>query len=144
MPGTPVRDVIRRERLVHCTPDAMVKEAVEQMCAHCCGSIVLLEDDKVVGIFTERDLMHRVVNAGRDPERTPLSDVMTRDPDTIAADAPVAEAIRAMDEFSYRYLPVLENGRCIGVLSPRLVPFGDVVEMEPEIETRHAIAERLW
>ena len=51
---------------------------------------------------------------------------MTREPDTIGADEPVAEAIRRMDEFSYRYLPVIEDGKVIGVISTRHLPFGDV------------------
>jgi predicted transcriptional regulator len=69
---------------------------------------------------------------------------MTKSPDTIAADAPVADAIRAMDEFSYRYLPVLDAGQCIGVISTRHLPFKEVLEMASELQTRHDIAERLW
>ena len=144
MPKRPVREIIERDRLVAVPPTATVEAAVAEMAEHRCGSVVVIEGDAVVGIFTERDLMLRVVHAGRDAKATPIADVMTRTPDTIAADAPVAEAIRAMDEFSYRYLPVLDGSRCIGVVSTRHLPFKDIVEMSAELQARHDIAERMW
>jgi len=144
MPNRPVREIIERDRLVQVGPESTVKTAVDQMAEHCCGSIVVLDGDSVVGIFTERDLMLRVVREGRDPAATKMAEVMTKAPDTIAADAPVADAIRAMDEFSYRYLPVMDSGRCIGVISTRHLPFKEVVEMCSELQARHDIAERLW
>ena len=144
MPNRPVRDIIERDRLVQVGPDSTVKKAVDEMAEHRCGSILVMEGDAVLGIFTERDLMLRVVHQGRDPATTKMADVMTKTPDTIAADAPVADAIRAMDEFSYRYLPVIDAGRCIGVISTRHLPFRDVLQMNWELQTRHDIAERLW
>lgn len=143
MPRRPVREIIERETLVAASPDTAVKEAVERMAANRCGSIVVIADERVIGIFTERDLMLRVVHVGRDPARVTLNEVMTKEPDTIDATAPVADAIRAMDEFSYRYLPVMDDGRCIGVISTRHLPFADVLEMEPELEARHKLAERM-
>ena len=144
MPKRPVREIIERDRLVAVAPTTTVKAAVDAMAEHRCGSVLVMEGDTVAGIFTERDLMLRVVHAGRDPATTSMVEVMTRTPDTIAADAPVADAIRAMDEFSYRYLPVLDGGRCIGVISTRHLPFKDIIEMSPELQTRHDIAERMW
>ncbi len=144
MPKRPVREIIERDRLVAVAPADTVAAAVDQMAEHRCGSVVVMEEDAVVGIFTERDLMLRVVHERRDPSSTPIGEVMTKTPDTIDADAPVADAIRAMDEFGYRYLPVLDGGRCIGVISTRHLPFRDVIEMNWELQTRHDIAERLW
>jgi len=144
MPNRPVREIIERDRLVKVGPDSTVKAAVDEMAEHCCGSIVVMDGEAVVGIFTERDLMLRVVREGRDAATTKMSEVMTKGPDTIAADAPVADAIRAMDEFSYRYLPVLDSGHCIGVISTRHLPFKDVLEMASELQARHDIAERMW
>lgn len=144
MRATSVRQIIERERLVECSPGVSVKDAVARMCEHCCGSIVLKDDGRIVGIFTERDLMRRVVHAGLDPAETPVGAVMTPDPDTIDAEAPVMDAIRAMDECSYRYLPVIENGACVGVISTRHLPFSEVIAMAPELEARHRLAEQLW
>ena len=87
--------------------------------------------------------MTRVAGAGKDLDRTALGEVMTRDPDTIGADQSVKEAIRKMDEFSYRYLPVLEDGRVIGVVSTRHLPFGQVLNMQWELQERHWLAEQM-
>jgi hypothetical protein len=109
-----------------------------------CGSILVMEGERLLGIFTERDLLTRVAAAEKSLERTHLREVMTRNPDTVRADEPVKEAIRKMDEFSYRYLPVLEDDRVIGVISTRHLPFGAVLAMQWELDERHAVAERLW
>ncbi len=144
MSTRPVREIIERDQLVAVSPSATVKDAVATMAEHRCGSVVVIESDAVVGIFTERDLLLRVAAKGLPPEATPISAVMTKTPDTIAADAPVADAIRAMDEFSYRYLPVMDEGRCIGVISTRHLPFADVLDMKDELDARHSLAERMW
>ena len=103
-----------------------------------------LQGERLCGIFTERDLLTRVVAAGLDPPTTRLGDVMTADPDTIEASAPIIEAIRRMDEFCYRHMPVLERGRLIGVVSWRDLPYEDRARIQPELEQRHTLAERMW
>ena len=143
MSGRPVRALIERETIVRCAPEDTVRSAVKAMAEHVCGSILVMQGDALVGIFTERDLLMRVASAGRDLDRTAIGEVMTREPDTIGADEPVAEAIRRMDEFSYRYLPVIEDGKVIGVISTRHLPFGDVVAMAGELQQRHDLAERM-
>lgn len=144
MPDRPVREMIHRAALVRASPDDTVRVAAKAMVEQVCGSSLVMEGERLVGIFTERDLLTRVVAADRDPDRTRLRDVMTRDPDTIGADEPIKEVIRKMDEFGYRYLPVLENGRVIGVISTRHLPFGEVISMQWELQARHALAERMW
>jgi len=143
MPRRTVREMIERDRLVGAGPEMTVREAAGLMAEGRCGSVLVLEEGRLLGIFTERDLLNRVVGAGRDPGRTHLAEVMTGDPDTIGADEPVIEAIRKMDEFSYRYLPVLDGGRVIGVISTRHLPFSEVVAMAGELEQRHRLAERM-
>ena len=144
MSGRPIGALIERDTVVRCKPDATVRGAVNTMAEHVCGSILVMQDDTLLGIFTERDLLMRVAAAGRDLDRTPIGEVMTREPDTIGADEPVAEAIRRMDEFSYRYLPVIEDSKVLGVISTRHLPFGDVVAMAGELQQRHDLAERMW
>ena len=144
MSGGPVGSLIERDTVVRFTPDETVRSAVKTMAEHVCGSILVMEGDRLIGIFTERDLLMRMAAAGRDLDRTAISEVMTREPDTIGADEPVAEAIRRMDEFSYRYLPVIEDSKVLGVISTRHLPFGDVVAMAGELQQRHDLAERMW
>ena len=90
MSGRPVRALIERDTIVRCTPEDTVRSAVKAMAEHVCGSILVMQGDKLVGIFTERDLLMRVAAAGRDLDRTAIGEVMTREPDTIGADEPVA------------------------------------------------------
>ncbi len=144
MPERPVREILSRDTVVAGSPEMTVREAAKRMAEHVCGSIVILEGDSLVGIFTERDLLTRVIAADRDPDRTPVAEVMTRSPDTIDADAPVKEAVRRMDEFCYKHLPVTENGRVIGVVAVEDIPIGELVGMRDELEERHKLAERMW
>ncbi|MEO1065714.1 MAG: CBS domain-containing protein, partial [Actinomycetota bacterium] len=125
-------------------PGMAVIDAIAQMNQRGASCALVMAENTLVGIFTERDLMLRVVHAGRDPALTTMRAVMTTEPDTIAAEAPVAHAIRAMDELSYRYLPVLDGDRCVGVISTRHVPLSDVLELKDELQARHDIAERMW
>ena len=138
-----VREMIERDWLVSAGPGATVRAAAEVMAEGRCGSVLVVEHGRLLGIFTERDLLNRIAAAGKDLDRTHLAEVMTKDPDTIGPDEPVAEAIRRMDEFSYRYLPVLDGGRVIGVISTRHLPFSEVVAMAGELEQRHRLAERM-
>lgn len=144
MPGPTIRELIDRDRLVQAGPQTTVRDAARLMAENRCGSILVMEDGRLIGIFTERDLLARVAAAGRDLDGTRLAEVMTRDPDRIGADDSVADAIRRMDEFSYRYLPVVDGERIIGVLSIRHLPFGAVLEMQLELDQRHRLAERIW
>lgn len=144
VPTRPVREFLPERPVVAGPPDLPVAEAARRMTEHCCGSILVMEGERLAGIFTERDLTRRVVAAGRDPAATRLGEVMTREPDTIAADAPIAEAIRLMDECCYKHLPVLEGGRVIGVLAPEDVPVAELLALGDELEERHRLAERMW
>jgi CBS domain-containing protein len=97
------------------------------MAEHVCGSILVTEGESLVGIFTTHDLPTRVTAAGLDPDATPLGDVMTRNPDTLPADASTKVAARRLKALGHRcYLPVVEDGRIIGVLSTRHLLFTEL------------------
>jgi CBS domain-containing protein len=156
MATTPcVREIIQRDRPLVGAPEDTVGAAAARMAEHYCGSILVCAGEELRGIFTERDLLARVVAAGRDllarvvaagrdPARTCLAEVMTPDPKTIEGSAPVAEAVRRMDEGCCRHLPVLEGGRILGVISWRDVPLEIVARLRPELEQRHVLTERIW
>jgi CBS domain-containing protein len=145
MATTPcVREIIQRDRPLVGAPEDTVHTAAARMAAHYCGSILVCAGEELRGIFTERDVLARVIAAGRDPDTTRLEEVMTPDPETIEGAAPVAEAVRQMDEGRYRHLPVLEGDRVLGVISWRDVPLETVDRLHPELERRHALAERIW
>jgi CBS domain-containing protein len=114
------------------------------MAEHRCGSVLVVEGGRLLGIFTQRDAIERVFACGRDPDLTRLAEVMTQEPDTIGPNERVDDAIRRMDEFGYRHLPVVDGREVIGVLSLRDLSIEDLAAMHAELESRRTIAERAW
>lgn len=139
-----VKDIMSTEVIRHLGPQASVGDAVRLMDAHNVGCVVVMERGTLIGLFTERDLVRRVMARGLDPERTMLFEVMTREPDTIAPNDSVDEVIRRMDEFGYRHMPVVERGTVVGMVSLRDCSIDDLAAMAHELEDRRAIAERAW
>jgi CBS domain-containing protein len=100
--------------------DATVQQAVQSMVASDVGAIVVLDGERLAGIFTERDLLNKVVDKGLDPKTTPLSRVMTRDVVTARQDDDVDDSLERMARGRFRHLPVVDGGgRVIGMLSQR-------------------------
>jgi CBS domain-containing protein len=128
MPYRCVRDLIERETLVCATSDTTVREAARAMTEHACGSILVTEGKRLVGIFTRHDLLMRVAAPERDPDTTRLADVMTRDPITVAAGAPAEAVTRHAGELGHRYLPVVDGSSVIGVVSPRHLLLGGIAD----------------
>ncbi|MEZ5815307.1 MAG: CBS domain-containing protein [Alphaproteobacteria bacterium] len=109
-----------RIQVVTCSPDETIYDAVVTMTYKQCGAIAVTEKDKLVGIFTERDLLARVVGQGRDVENTKVSEVMSRNIETATPHDSVELCMGRMDHGRYRHMPVTdENGNLIGMLSQR-------------------------
>ena len=148
MPGRPVRAILHRRRsgpdLVSARPDETVCAAAKRMAEQGCGSILVTEHERLLGIFTERDLLVRVAAASLDLAATTLREVMTADPETIDAEEPVEEAVRRMDEGAFRHLVVVSGGRVLGVVSTRDIPALTMGRMAKELDQRHRLAERVW
>ncbi|MGW8310333.1 MAG: CBS domain-containing protein [Thiogranum sp.] len=98
-------------------PYSRVMDAVRYMNNANVGALVVLENDRVVGMFTERDVLVRVVAADRDPLSTIVSDVMTRKPVCVTPAMSVREAMLLITEKRFRHLPVTQDGRLCGVVS---------------------------
>lgn len=113
-----VRDVMTTS-VVAVKPESTVWEAVVKMDKLGVGAMPVINDEgKLVGIFTERDLLRRVVAKRRDPETTRIREVMTPNPVTIGPDEPIETARRLMAKIKARHLPVVdEEGRLIGIIS---------------------------
>ena len=144
MATRPVREILTRDQPLTGRTDDTVQAAAAAMVEHCCSSILVCDGDQLRGIFTERDLLTRVVAPSLDPRATRLETVMTPDPDTIESTETAREAVRRMDAFGYRHLAVVEEGRLVGVISHRDLPIETLARMQPELDERHALAERLW
>ena len=114
--------------------DSTVDAAVSEMNRQRVGSIIVQDADRVVGIFTERDVLTRVVAAGRDPKGTKVSEVMTADFLYITQETSVEDAMQMMTDKRVRHLPVFDGDQLLGLIS-----IGDVTrwllkvnEMEAE------------
>ena len=95
----------------------------------------------LIGIFTERDALFRLLAEGRDPHSTRLGDVMTARPQTIHPDEPFVRALRMMHEGKFRHLPVVEFDRPLGVVSVRDALDEDLYELRIDLEQRESMSE---
>ena len=108
-------------------PKASALEAAQRMNEVKIGSLIVLRDGQLAGIVTERDLLTRVVAVRRDPETTPVQDVMTHDVLTCTPHTSISEARRIMRQKRVRHLPVCDDDRIVGMVS-----IGDLNAFEAE------------
>jgi CBS domain-containing protein len=99
-----------------CRPDVSVAEAAQRMMTDDVGSLAVVHDGELVGIFTERDVL-RAVSEDLDPRTSKVSEVMTPDPDSLSPEISVEDAASWMMAAGYRHLPVIADGDLIGMVS---------------------------
>ena len=114
-----IRDLISHRTIHYVQPGQTVFEAANYMVDCNVGAVPVLDDTKLVGIFSERDIMKRVVTEGRNPTTTRIADVMSTDVTTVAPGASSEEAMCLMQTHKVRHLPVCEGRTLVGFLSLR-------------------------
>lgn len=114
-----IHDVIRGRELFSVQVDQSVADVARRMAELHVGAILVLQDDELRGLFSERDLMTRVVVGRRDPEATPVSVVMSTNLSTIDESATLDEAWECMNQHNCRHLPVMRGNKVSGFLSMR-------------------------
>lgn len=119
MSARTIRSIIEGQELITAQKNVSVLEAARLMKQHRVGAIMVVEGEKLAGVFTERDALLRVVAEGRDPGTTELGAVMTPNPKTVQADSPFSLALQMMYEGGFRNVPVVENDRPVGLVSVR-------------------------
>lgn len=139
----PIHEVIRDQTPVTVSKTASVREAAKLMAKERVGALLVVEADRLIGIFTERDALFRVLARGLDPDRVPIAEVMTSKLATIPPDRPLGHALHMMFEGGFRHVPVVEDGRAIGIVSARDALGAELVEFEGELRYRDEIAERM-
>jgi CBS domain-containing protein len=111
-------DIVRNQDPVMLQPSATVKEACQRMRDSRIGAVLVAEEDRrLLGIFTGRDAVHRVLAEGKSAARTKLVQVMTPDPDTMPQGKTAIEALRLMEDGRYRHVPIVEDGKIVGIVS---------------------------
>lgn len=104
-------------------PGVMVYNAIEQMCDKNIGGLMIVENAKLIGIFTGRDYARKLILKGKSSKDTPISDLMTPNPFTVTPQSSIEDCMKLMSGKHIRHLPVEENGKLIGMIS-----IGDVVK----------------
>ena len=119
MTARTIRDILKGQGFVTADTAMSVTEVAALMKARGLGAILVLEDSRLAGVFTERDALFRVVAEGLDPNLTTMAEVMTPEPVSIAPDKPFVDALEVMHEGRFRHVPVIDNGHPIGMVSSR-------------------------
>jgi CBS domain-containing protein len=112
-------DSIMQEKIVTAAADESVADIAQRMKDDSIGAVLVVEDGGLAGVFSERDLVTRVVAKGRDPAKTPVGDVATREIVSVGRNASIRECAEQLRTHGIRHLPVVEGDRPVGIISAR-------------------------
>ena len=115
---TPLNEIFEGKRAIHSVgPDASITECVRLMTAGKIGALMVMDGARLIGIFTERDALNKVLAGNLDPGNTKVSEVMTKDPYCIGPTTTVGDAMQLITERRFRHLPIVDNGNVLAVVS---------------------------
>jgi CBS domain-containing protein len=134
-----VKKLLTGRRLTYVTPEMTVTDVASKMAEAKIGSVVILENGELKGIFTERDILNRVVSQGKDPNKLQVSEVMTVDVAICSADDSYEECLAQMRQVGCRHMPVVEDDRLIGILSIRDLLRHHISVKESEIRMMNSL-----
>lgn len=130
-----VRDLLTGRAVLTVEATATALDAARVMAENKIGATLVTTEGQLVGIFTERDLMTRILVAGLNPAETVVEDVMTKDVYTAGPDAKVAELRHELQKRHIRHIPVLEGDKIVGMLSLRDILRADLRDKAEQVET---------
>src|SRR5271166_579766 len=131
-----LRELVKDRKMYSIDAARTVLEAARYMMEHNVGALPVLRNGELAGIFSERDIMNRVVAVGRTPGTTSVAEVMTANPRAVPVDESVEECLFIMREFGFRHLPIVEGKELKGLVSLRDVLMHQASEIERQ--TRRA------
>ena len=143
MPHRKIRDVIASRKALTAPSQTTVADAARLMKKHAVGALLIVDEAHLIGIFTERDALFRVIALDKDPKTTRVASAMTKKPRTIDPDRPVGHALHMMYEGGFRHVPVIENGRPVGMVSARDALGPEFAQFQSELTDREHIGEIL-
>ena len=114
-----IYDLVKDRKMYSVEADRTVVEAARFMMEHNIGALPVLRNGELVGMFSERDIMNRVVAVGRMPGQTRVSEVMTANPRCVNVDESIENCLFLMREFGFRHLPIVEGKQLKGLISVR-------------------------
>jgi CBS domain-containing protein len=130
---------MERKKVLMAPPETTISAAAKLMAKKKVSAVLVVDEGRLVGIFTERDAVYRVIAKGRDPGSTTLADVMTPDPNTVTPKESFGYAMLLMHEHGFRHAPVIENDRPVGIVSARNALDPELEEFEAEARRRKCI-----
>ena len=133
-----ISDLLRNQVTISAEAHQTVFEVAQLMVEHNIGAVPVLQDGQLTGIFSERDLMIRVVVGGKDPARTLVSQVMTEDPLTVAANDSLETCMTLMKRHGFRHLPVCAGRELKGVISLRDILLHNLDDKDDEVRMMRA------
>lgn len=136
-----LREVMDKRRLVKAAPTMTVREAARLMAAKGVGAVMVLDGDRLVGVFTERDAVFRVLARDRSADTTVLAEVMTPEPLTLGSNARFGSALALMHKNGFRHVPVVDEGKLVGVVMARQALDPDMEEFVVEARRRQHFAD---
>lgn len=139
-----LRDIIAGGKFVSVDGSTTVVEATRVMTESGIGALAVMNGERLEGIFSERDVVNRVVARGLDPKATAVHDVMTAPVVTADPGTKAIDALRTMQENGFRHLPVCDGDRAVGMVSLRDFFGAEMAEVQDELSFEHAIEEELW
>lgn len=137
----PIRRVMEKRNFIMAPPETTVSKAAGMMEKKNVGAVMVVEKERLVGIFTERDAVFRVIARGLDARTTQLAEVMTLNPKTLDPNKSFGYALLMMHEHGFRHVPVVESGKPIGIVSSRNAMDPDLEEFVSEAQRRIHIKE---
>jgi CBS domain-containing protein len=137
-----IRAVMQKKRLLKAPPETVVAKAAKLMAKKNVGAVLVVKNERLIGIFTERDVVSRVVAGGLDARTTRLAEVMTRSPQTVGPEQTLGQALLIMHEKGFRHLPVVEQDKVIGIVSSRSAMDPDLEEFVSEAARRQYFIEK--
>lgn len=136
-----IKSVMEQKRLLILLPDTTVQQAAKLMAQKKMSAVMVVSDEQLVGIFTERDAVFRVIARGLNVQTTQLSEVMTPSPQTVDPDHTFGYALLLMHENGFRHVPVVINNRPVGLVTSRNALDPDLEEFISEEHRRKSIQE---
>jgi len=133
-----VYDLIKTQETYYADAHQTVFELAEAMVVRNIGAVPVLRDGKLIGMFSERDLMKRVVVEGRDPRETRVEEVMTADPLTVSRQESLENCMLLMRRHGFRHLPICDGGQLVGVVSLRDIMLHGLNEKDDELRMMRA------
>jgi len=133
-----VPGVVNNQKIQSVTESMTVREAAKIMAKHHIGAVPVIKQDKLKGILTERDLSVKIVAGGKDPDKIKVSQIMTKNPETVGPDDTAMSALEKMRARGFRHLPVVDKDQIIGMVSVRDLYASAKSQLEEDLKDRDA------